>query len=302
MKKLMIFSAALAATALSLPATVCAAPLPAAESAAPTRFNVEVTGQGPDLILIPGLSTSRGVWDATVADFKGQYRIHTVEVAGFGHDAGPNAEGEILPGLVDELAAYIEANGLKSPTVVGHSMGGFTALNLSLDHPELVGKLVIVDSLPFFSVLFNPQATAESAKGQASAMRSFLISQADTPVPEADCANPSPTAQGMSNTPEGQCRIDQLTLPADRRVAGQLLYELMTTDLRERVADLKVPTAMLYPYDEPAPSKAMADAVYGGAYGSAEAVTLVPIADSRHFIMLDQPEAFHAALADFLAR
>ena len=63
-------------------------------------------------------------------------------------------------------------------------------------------------------------------------------------------------------------------MPADRRVAGQLLYELMTTDLRERVADLKVPTAMLYPYDEPAPSKAMADAVYGGAYGSAKAVTL----------------------------
>jgi len=302
MKKLMIFGAAFAANTLLLPATLCAAPLAAEASFAPTRFNVEVTGQGPDLILIPGLSTSRGVWDETVANFKGSHRIHTIEIAGFGHDAGVNAEGEILPELVEELAAYINANHIKAPTLVGHSMGGFTALRLSLDHPDKVGKLMIVDSLPFFSVLLNPQATAESIEPQAAAMRGLLLSQAGQPVPEADCAHPSPIAQSMSNNGEGQCRIDQLTLAADRRVAGQIMYEIMTTDLRDRVASLTVPTVMLYPYDEPVPSKAMADAVYGGAYGEAAKVTLVPIADSRHFIMLDQPEAFRAALAEFLAR
>ncbi|MBW0144109.1 alpha/beta fold hydrolase [Sphingomicrobium clamense] len=297
MKSLNFFAAALAATALPLPAAAATDPVAAEQTA---RFSVEVVGEGPDVILVPGLTSPRSVWDDTVALLKDDYRLHLVEVAGFGDTpAGPNGEGDILPHLVAELADY--AATLDAPTLVGHSMGGFSGLTLALDHPEAIGKLVIVDSLPFFSVIMNPNATAETAEPQAAMMRQMMVANAETELPAPDCEAPSMQARGMSKDPAGQCKVDLYAASADRRVTGQLMYEIMTTDLRDRVAELSVPTAMFYPFDPPMLPAERAAEVYGTAYGEADAVTLIPVEGSRHFIMFDQPAFFHEKLAEFLA-
>jgi pimeloyl-ACP methyl ester carboxylesterase len=47
------------------------------------RITVTVRGQGPDVVLIPGLASSSAVWDATAAHLEGRYRLHIVQVAGF---------------------------------------------------------------------------------------------------------------------------------------------------------------------------------------------------------------------------
>ena len=56
----------------------------ASAAADPTRFSVSVTGQGPDVVLIPGLATPGEVWDATVKHLAPTHRVHVVQVAGFG--------------------------------------------------------------------------------------------------------------------------------------------------------------------------------------------------------------------------
>jgi len=78
----------------------------------PTRFTVVDQGTvgKPDVILIPGLASSRAVWDAESKLLAPNYRLHLVQVNGFaGAPAGPNAAGDILPGMVEELHSYIEA-------------------------------------------------------------------------------------------------------------------------------------------------------------------------------------------------
>src|SRR5688572_12426433 len=87
----------------------------------PTRFSVTVAGQGPDVVLIPGLATPGDVWDATVRHLASTHRVHVVSVGGFGGtDAGSNkADGDMLPALVNELAEYLA--GVKRPAVIGHS-------------------------------------------------------------------------------------------------------------------------------------------------------------------------------------
>ena len=66
--------------------SAAAAPAPTAQVTRPafnpTRFSVVVKGSGPDVILIPGLTASRSVWEGTVAAVPG-YRYHLVQVAGF---------------------------------------------------------------------------------------------------------------------------------------------------------------------------------------------------------------------------
>ena len=72
---------------------------------APTRFSVRVVGQGPDVILIPGLTAGPEVWASTVAAMPG-HRFHLIHVAGFaGAPAGGNARGAVVSPLADALAS-----------------------------------------------------------------------------------------------------------------------------------------------------------------------------------------------------
>ena len=120
-----------------------AAPAPAARRrrAQPTRFSVTVEGAGPDLILIPGLTSSRRVWDQAVAGLGGRYRVHRIQIAGFGGEpARGNAQGPVLGPVVEELHAYIEANRLR-PADDRRPFGRRAASTLMLAerHPEEVG-------------------------------------------------------------------------------------------------------------------------------------------------------------------
>ena len=70
-----------------------------------TRLSVQVRGEGPDVILVPGLTSGRGVWDGTVRAVPG-YRYHLVQVAGFAGDpARANAEGPVVASVAKRLLA-----------------------------------------------------------------------------------------------------------------------------------------------------------------------------------------------------
>lgn len=86
---------------------------------------------------------------------------------------------------------------------------------------------------------------------------------------------------------------------ADPRVTGQALYEDMTTDLRPDMATITAPITMVYPWSAMLPQDRAA-AVYTAAYAKAPNTTLVPIGGSGHFVMLDQPAAFAAAVERWL--
>ena len=75
-----------------------------------TRITVVDAGTAgkPDVVLIPGMGSSRAVWDAETKLLAPNYRLHLVQLNGFaGAPAGGNASGAILPGVVEELHAYI---------------------------------------------------------------------------------------------------------------------------------------------------------------------------------------------------
>lgn len=271
-----------------------------AQAFEPTRFSVEVTGQGPDVILIPGLSTSREVWRESAGALAGEYRLHLIQVKGFGEPAGPNAEGPVLEPLVEELARYIAENQLDRPAVAGHSLGGLIAMMLGAGHPELPGKLMIVDSLPWYGAALAPAgATPESIEPQAAALRQMLVAAYGTP------------AAGQSNDAAiAGYVLDKSKLPllrewtgsADTRVTGQLIYEDLVTDMRERIATIAAPLTVAYAWNTAYPDAAQADAFYREQYAALPRVRFVGIGPAAHFLMVDQPEAFQAALKDFLTR
>jgi pimeloyl-ACP methyl ester carboxylesterase len=108
------------------------------------------------------------------------------------------------------------------------------------------------------------------------------------------------TPPGMSNTPAGVAQVTAWSRAADRKVVAEALYEDLTSDLRPDVAHFTRPITMLYPVPNPA-AEPMVRNLYTQAYAAAPQVKMVPIQSSYHFIMLDQPAAFRAAVDDFIA-
>src|SRR5687768_16913514 len=140
-----------------------AAPAAAAEVEAPqvrlSRLSIQTIGKGDPVVLIPGLASPRSVWDGVAPELARRHRLILVQLNGFGaDDPGGNSKPGILPGAVSELAGYLAANKIERPALIGHSMSGLVGMMLARDHPQAVGRLMIVDALPFFGVLMSPGA------------------------------------------------------------------------------------------------------------------------------------------------
>lgn len=275
------------------------------------RIHVRVDGDmdGRDIILIPGLSSSPEIWQETVDHLTAQdgagWRVHRIHVQGFaGAPAQGNAQKGGAPGLVaapvaEEIARYIRENDLPRPAVVGHSMGGTIGLMLAARHPDLVGRLMVVDMIPFMGAMFGaPGATAESVTPVAD---QIWAAQANTPR-EAYVAQATTAITGMINTEGRREEALEDMRESDQKVSAAAYRELVVTDLRPELSKITAPTEVLYvKFNDPRMTPELTDAIYRMSYANLPGATLKRIDDSAHFIMLDQPQAFHAELDAFLS-
>ncbi len=256
------------------------------------RFTALVEGSGPDVILIPGLSSSREVWASTRAALRENYRLDIVQLRGFGDAPGVNANGPVLEPFVEDLAGYIADNSLDHPAIIGHSMGGLAAMMIGARYPGFAGKLLIVDSLPYVGLIFDPDATVDAIQPQAEAIRQAM---ANNSMP----ANAAMFAT-MSNGEESRSQIADWANASDRAVGAQAFYDDMTADIRPELGSIAVPMTVLYPFDGSQGTSEEVDALYTGAFASSENAELMRIENSRHFIMLDRPERFIEEVRAFL--
>jgi pimeloyl-ACP methyl ester carboxylesterase len=253
----------------------------AAQPFEPTRFSVEVRGQGPDVILIPGLTAGRDVWRATAAAVPG-YRYHLIQVAGFaGAPARGNRAGPVVAPLADEIARYIADRRLGRPAIVGHSMGGTIALMIAARQPNLAGRIMVVDMLPEPTGLFGgsaagwaPLARLIGTPGGSRLFGSLM-----------DVFSP-PGSGGRNSDPD---------------VVSRATHDLMTTDLTPQLARIRAPLTVVYASPDRQANAAI-DRSFARAYASARNARLVRIERSGHMVMLDQPARFRAALREFLTR
>lgn len=262
------------------------------------RISVQTQGAGTDVILIPGLASSRDVWAEVAAGLRSNHRVHLVELAGFATTpAISRPEGKVIAPAVEAIAEYIQAQHINAPAIVGHSLGGEIALMLGARYPDLVGRLMIVDALPFYTLMMDPAATRETAASHAAATREWLLQQS----PQQFDAFQTASIARLAKTAAVRPALVAASIHSDRKTVADALYELMMTDLRPELGRIKAPMEIVYAYDPlfgiPA---TRVEAMYHQAYASASDIHFTRIDESFHFVMLDQPERFFSAVEAFL--
>jgi pimeloyl-ACP methyl ester carboxylesterase len=264
------------------------------------RFSDEIVGKGPDLVFIPGLASSRLTWKATAQRLRGHYRLHLIQIAGFaGEPARGNATGDVLIPTAEAVDAYLVEQRLTPATVIGHSLGGTTTLYLAEKHGDHLKKALMVDALPFFGGMRDPKATADSVRPDAAKSRDAMFAAKG----QATAAQLEPQMKAMSKDAATVHTISEWGAVSDRHVVAQAMFDDLTLDLRAGLPSIKTPMVLIYPDNTPLGVPAgMMEKIYPALYAPASTVKLTLVANSQHFVMLDQPAAFNTALDAFLAQ
>lgn len=261
------------------------------------RFSDQIVGHGSDLVFIPGLASSRDTWKATAERLKAHYRLHLIQIAGFaGEPARANAQGPVLAPTAEAIDAYLVEQHLAPAIAIGHSLGGTIVLYLAEHHPADLKKALIVDSLPFYSTLmFGPNATLAQVQPVADAIRSGKSKMSD-----------AQRAQMMASMATAQADKDMIrnwSDASDKSALTNAVADDMTLDLRPGLANVTTPITLIYPdYAPLGQPKGASDAMYHATYAAMKTMTYAPVNGSLHFVMLDQPAQFNAALDAFLAQ
>ncbi len=259
------------------------------------RFSDEIVGSGPDLVFIPGLASSRATWKATAERLQAHYRLHLIQVAGFaGEPSRANATGDILVPTAEAIDAYLVEQHLTPATVIGHSLGGTITLYLAEHHGDHLKKAMLVDALPFLpTLMLGPNATVAAARPMADGMRAH----AGAPNPNFD-----KQIRSMVSGEANVALVESWGAASDRAVVANAMADDMQLDLRPDLGKIATPITLVFPDYAPAGSPpGVTEAMYRAQYaGAAPHVTFAQATNSLHFVMLDQPDQFAAALDAFL--
>lgn len=111
------------------------------------QLNYKSIGEGQPIIILHGLFGSLDNWQTIARDISEKgYRVITVDLRNHGKSPHTNEISHNL--MAQDMIAFIQEHKLENAVLVGHSMGGKTAMQLALTAPEIIEKLVVVDIAP----------------------------------------------------------------------------------------------------------------------------------------------------------
>jgi len=264
-------------------------------------FDVTKTGTGRPMILIPGLFCSGKVWDETVEHFKGRFECYEVTLPGFSGQPAIQSDS-LLKTIASQLADFIRQNKLKNPIIVGHSLGGFIALQLSVMYPGLVGDLVIVSSAPFLPALsMSADVSIDSTRKIGLLIKNGMKNLTAAQIGQYQKF----TLPTMIRDSAKISLVADMAVKSDPLTQGEVMYELFSTDLRPDMKNIYCPVLVLGDWISYKKYGATRESVlknYKDQFSLAKNVTIAVNDSSYHFIMYDEPKWFYQQMEDFLGR
>ena len=254
------------------------------------RYNV--IGAGPPVLLVHGWLSSSRIWERLAQRLAQRFTVYTLDLKGFGESDKPLAGYGVRYGS-RLLYAFCAHFGLTRTAVIAHDLGGDMAVKLAADHPDMVGRLVLVSvpadedqidlptplwlaTLPAVGPLFY--ALGRTVRGlRVMWMRPFVLDRddlADEVVEDAAKSTPAAVAK---------------TLGVTRR-------EISRERLARQARIIKVPVLLVVGEDDQIVDP-QSVSVWARIIGQSE-IRLMD--ECGHMPMIERPGEFNAQMLAFL--
>lgn len=246
----------------------------------------ESYGRGRPVLLLHGWLGSWSLWRKSIEILGRDFRTYALDFFGFG-ESGDKASDFSVSTFVLLVNQFMDRLGIVKAPLIGHSMGGTVSLSSAVRFPDRIVKVIVIGS-PIQGASLNMMLKASGNQRFANLIWSF---------PNLVKLFIRGYAYFMANDGRMMSKMigDDLNNVTTRSYF-ESIGTLRQTDLREEIRGLQMPVMGMYGRKDiivnPGQSKVLKQ------YVSHSKIDWYR--NAGHFIMLDQPDRFHASVVDFL--
>ncbi|HEY1490484.1 MAG TPA: alpha/beta fold hydrolase [Verrucomicrobiae bacterium] len=252
------------------------------------QLHFKVFGQGRAVILLHGLFGSADNWHHIALRLAEQFQVFAMDQRN--HGQSPHSDTMNYPLMAADVEKFFVARRIESATVVGHSMGGKTAMQFALQFPARVEKLVVAD--------MAPRAYAPAHEKIITALLALDLPKFQTRQQIEDVLAPQ-----IPNLVLRRFLLKNL----GRDSAGKFIWKINLRGLSGNYLHLRQPVSALAPFVKPALFIRGGKSNYINAGDEPLIRELFPqseiktIPEAAHWVHADQPEEFLRLVSEFLA-
>jgi pimeloyl-ACP methyl ester carboxylesterase len=268
-------------------------------------------GRGTPVLFIHGLGSSGYMeWRFNLEPAATRHRVYAPDLPGFGRTEKPRARYGV-PYFTRFIDRYMEDRGLRSAAIVGASLGGRVALELALEHPKRVSKLVLVNALGlgrpsmqlYYGLMVLPRVGEAFMKFAGDAIR-----WAPQPMIRRVAARYAGASANLKRTMDEDYFTNLRELYAADGYGDAYLATIRSLitpkallaadhDLSKRLGELKVPVQLIWGADDPLFPVAHA----ARAHSLIKQSRLAVMEGAGHTPQAERPEEFNRVLENFLS-
>ena len=266
-------------------------------------LNVIELGEGPPVIFIHGLIGRWTHWFEQLPRFSREHRVIALDLPGFGHSPAPRQDKISVPLYARMVAKLMQALEVDGAALVGHSMGGFTSVELAINFPELVERMMLI-SPSGISTFKNPRvlrllAMVRRFERVINTYSGMVASHADLLARRPKLRLLEPNTNIVTRHPD---RLPAAYIEEFVRGLGtpgflEGLEANANYDYRERLSEIVCPTMIVWGAQDKVVSVKDAD-VYEQMISGARKVIFQ---ETGHMAMIERPAAFNELLEAFLS-
>jgi pimeloyl-ACP methyl ester carboxylesterase len=253
----------------------------------------EIQGQGRPLVLIAGISYTHWMWHKMAPELAQHYQVILFDNRGVGETdatAGPYSAQM----MAEDTAGLLDALNIEKAAIMGHSMGGFIAQALVLDHPERVEKLILAatnfggpNHIPV-----TPEAMAVLSDVSGDPLERFKRGLQVSTAPGFAEANPEIIAAWVAYRSDNP--IDPSAYQAQLAVGLGLISE--QASFEKKLKNVQAPTLILFGEHDKVVPVGNAELLHQQIPNSQIKI----LSNAGHFFPIEKPHAATEAIVEFL--
>ncbi|MBX7182717.1 MAG: alpha/beta fold hydrolase [Bacteroidia bacterium] len=250
------------------------------------QLNYKVYGdQGFPLVIIHGLFGSLDNWASLAKRFSSHFQVFTIDQRN--HGLSPHTSDFTIELLSNDLLHFLQQQQLEQVHLLGHSLGGKTAMNFAIEHPQRVSKMVVADIAPkayplhhqlILEALHSLDIGEVSSRKEAESILSMRISEPSTL----------------------QFLLKNLTWNSENKLVWKFNLESLTRNIQEvgaAQAGICTVESLFLRGDR---SGYIQDSDFESIYNQFPFSEIHTIPQCGHWLHAEQPELFYREVFDFL--